>query len=203
MQDIHSILKKTDEIGSRLRFSSSERKTGAATLLDLSHEHAKSVVLLIDAKHYGSAFALLRPCIEAYIRGSWLLYCASDSEVDRFVNRDTQWPSLSKQMKGIEGYYDLPGSFRRYLGKSMGVLDALTHGLSSQIKKRYSDGHIEFQITEEEVYDLIWEASYTSVMSHIVMAGIAEDEDATQQLQRLLPELRTLRELIKDDDEPK
>lgn len=90
MLDIHSILKKTDRIGSRLSFKHSERNVGSATLFDLAHEHAKSIAILIDHKLFGSAYALLRPCIEAYIRGSWLLYCATDDEVTRFTSRDAR-----------------------------------------------------------------------------------------------------------------
>lgn len=70
MADIHLILRKTDQIGSRLSFKSTQRKLGAATLLDLSQEHAKSIALLIDSKLYGSAYALLRACRETYIRGT-------------------------------------------------------------------------------------------------------------------------------------
>jgi hypothetical protein len=199
--DIHSILRKTDVIGSRLSFKSTERKVGPAALFDLAHEHAKSIALLIDSKLYGSAYALLRACIEAYIRGSWLLHCATDEQVDRFTNRDAKWPSLSSQMNDLEGHHELPGAFNRYLGKTMGTLDALTHGLSIQIKWRFNESHIEFVMSDEDKYELAREISFISILAHVGMADISNDEKAVKELEAIFPELDTFNKLSKRDAE--
>jgi len=199
VQDIHSILRKTDPLGSRLSFKYTVRKGGAATLFDLAHEHAKSIALLIDHRLAGSAYALLRACIEAYIRGSWLLHCASDDQVKKFTSRDTKWPSLSSQMSDLEDHHDLPGAFDRYLGKTMGMLDALTHGLSTQMKWRFNDSHIEFVMTDNDKCELAKEISFISIMAHLGIADIAEDEDVVRELEEIFSELDAFNKRMQSD----
>jgi hypothetical protein len=189
--DIHLILRKTDKMGSHLSFKHTERNSGAASLFDLAHEHAKSIAILIDHKLFGSAYALLRPCIEAYIRGSWLLYCATDDEVTRFTSRDAKWPSLKQQMSELSKHHGLPKGFDRYLGKNMGVLDALTHGLSTQMKWRFNESRIEFVMTEENICELVREISFISIMAHLGIAEIAKNENVEKELEVIFSELNT------------
>ena len=54
-------------------------------LLQLVQEHHASIVILIQHQQYGSAFALLRPLYEAYVRGVWLAQVASDREFSREI----------------------------------------------------------------------------------------------------------------------
>ena len=65
---------------------SNERAIIVAGCLNLSLEHHKSIVLTTTAKFYGSAFALVRLQFEAYIRGVWLSYCATDQAIEKFKN---------------------------------------------------------------------------------------------------------------------
>ena len=57
-----------------------------AGCLNLSLEHHKSIVLTTTTEFYGSAFALVRLQFEAYIRGVWLSYCATDQAIEKFKN---------------------------------------------------------------------------------------------------------------------
>ena len=192
MNDIHAILKKMDAIGAGMSFSYDYRKGGAGALFDLAHEHAKSIAVLIDSKLTGSAFALLRPCIEAYVRGDWLLHCASYEQVELFTNRDSQWPSLSKQMYDLENYDQFSGSFKRYKGRAMGRLNALTHGLSSQIKMRFNGSYMESAITDTDIKELVWEISFISILSHLGIAEISEDQSVVSEIEQAFEELKTL-----------
>jgi hypothetical protein len=194
--DIHLILRKTDKMGSHLSFKHTERNSGAASLFDLAHEHAKSIAILIGHKLFGSAYALLRPCIEAYIRGSWLLYCATDDEVTRFTSRDAKWPSLKQQMSELSKHHVVPKGFDRYLGKTMGMLDALTHGLSTQMKWRFNESRIEFVITEENICELVREISFISIMAHLGIAEIAKNENVEKELAVIFSELNTFNTYI-------
>jgi len=51
---------------------------------NLAVEHYASILHLCDRGHLGSAFALLRVCREAYLRGSYLHYCAKEEEWKNF-----------------------------------------------------------------------------------------------------------------------
>lgn len=67
-----------------LHFPGDDRTRLSAGLLQLAQEHHASIVLLLQHQQYGSAFALLRPLYEAYVRGVWLARVASEREFSRF-----------------------------------------------------------------------------------------------------------------------
>ena len=62
-------------------------------LLHLGLTHHASIIRLIEEKHYASAFALLRPLIETFLRHHWVMHLASDAKVEGFSQGDD--PDLS------------------------------------------------------------------------------------------------------------
>ena len=173
-----------------MTFKHSERKSGSMALLDLAHEHAKSIAFLMEKKLYGSAYALLRPCIEGYFRGQWLFHCATDDQVTNFTSSDARWPKLSQQIKEVAEHQESPKTYERYLNKNLGVLDALTHGLSTQIKWRCNDNHIGFiRMSEEDTVELHNNIIFVSFMSILGMAEITQDNDAIEKLSVISDEI--------------
>jgi len=59
------------------------RARPAAAACELSLEHAQALRILLTHSAANAACALLRVQYEALLRGSWILYAASDVEVDR------------------------------------------------------------------------------------------------------------------------
>ena len=57
-------------------------------LFDISLEHAKSILILIENGKFGSAYALARPLVESFLRGAWIQNCATDAEVTRLSDKD-------------------------------------------------------------------------------------------------------------------
>ena len=76
-----------DRFVDRLSVPSNDRAIIVACFLNVAMEHHKAIVLTISASFHGSAFALVRVEFEAYIRGVWLSYCASDKQVERFKEK--------------------------------------------------------------------------------------------------------------------
>lgn len=73
---------------------SGDREAMAGALFDQVHEHYKAIRLLVENSFVGSAFSLLRPTFETFVRGVWLLHCASDKEVENFAKDKTSDKSL-------------------------------------------------------------------------------------------------------------
>ena len=71
-----------------LDIPSGDRQAMAAALFDQVHEHHKAIQLLLKSSLVGSAFSLVRPTLETFVRGVWLLRCASEEEVKNFT-KDT------------------------------------------------------------------------------------------------------------------
>lgn len=81
---------------------SEDRYRIAAGLFHLSMEHHGSIHLLIVNKHYGSAFALLRPQLEAFIRGAWFHHCANNKHIDEYKN-DREPPRINRRDRSYAG----------------------------------------------------------------------------------------------------
>ncbi len=63
------------------------RRNLAMRCLDIAYNRYRSIVLLVEHGHYGSAFALVRVFSEAYMKGVWLWNCASDGVIENFYQR--------------------------------------------------------------------------------------------------------------------
>ena len=63
------------------------RRNLAMRCLDIAYRRYRSIVLLVEHGHYGSAFALVRIFSEAYMKGIWLWNCASDEVIEKFPQR--------------------------------------------------------------------------------------------------------------------
>lgn len=77
------------------------RQRVAISLLQLSVDHHVSLRLLIDAEMLPSARALYRPQIEAYLRGLWAHLCASEAQLERFLQSGAL-PRLDDMLAALE-----------------------------------------------------------------------------------------------------
>lgn len=77
----------------------------AGACLGVALEHHKAIILLIKHRLYGSAFAMVRPLFESYVRGVWLHRCASDSDINLFTADKLNY-SFGKLIQDVE---TLPG----------------------------------------------------------------------------------------------
>jgi hypothetical protein len=64
---------------------SGDREVIVGPLFDQVHEHHQAIQLLLRSSLDGSAFSLFRSIFETYVRGVWLLRCASEEEVENFT----------------------------------------------------------------------------------------------------------------------
>ena len=64
----------------------SDRARVVAACYGIVQEHHHAIVILVGQRLNSAGFSLLRSAFEAYVRGSWLLYCASDCQVTQFLS---------------------------------------------------------------------------------------------------------------------
>lgn len=86
-----------------LSIPTNDRAIIVAACEDVALEHHKSIVLTTREQLHGSAFALIRIQFEAYIRGQWLHYCASDDELAKFKERDKLDKTFGQLIEDLEG----------------------------------------------------------------------------------------------------
>ena len=74
------------------QWPNSKRLQLASACWHVTIEHSMAIVELVHATLHGSALALVRSMYEAYLRGMWLMYAATDEEIDR-AGRDKVPPN--------------------------------------------------------------------------------------------------------------
>ena len=86
--------------GARLR--GDLRTRAAAICFGVAQEHHAALVTLLALATplSSSAFALGRPLFEAYVRGMWLAHCATDDQIDGYLQGKI--PDTASLISGIE-----------------------------------------------------------------------------------------------------
>lgn len=79
--------------GNRVRF--------AMATFGLALEHIFAIAQLYRMDMYASAFVLLRPTLEATIKGTWIHLCATDSQIDKYA-RGKELAPLKDLLKDLE-----------------------------------------------------------------------------------------------------
>jgi len=100
----------------------------------VAFEHHDAIIVLVDHNGYGSAFAPMRFFFEAYVRGMWLLECASDVELDRFQQEklDRTFGALIQDIEKLQGFSS--GVLSTAKKQKWGLLNSFTHSGFAQAK---------------------------------------------------------------------
>jgi hypothetical protein len=138
-----------------LEFKADKRSLLAAGCFDMAVEHQKAIVMLIANRLSGSALSLVRLHFESFVRGLWLQHCATDAQLDRFSN-DQQMEKFAVLLEAVEkqeGYRS--GVLSRAKLQSWKAMNSFAHTGIKQVSRRYYDGHIQGNYSEEELIEII------------------------------------------------
>jgi len=141
--------------------ASDERSAVAGALYDVANEHGKAICTLLEFPLYASAFALVRSLFETFIRGAWLLHCATDQEFETFKTKDKiELESKNKfpfgdMVKEVESKLDLPPTLSTIKNNSWKSLNSYTHGGLLQVTQRYDGRTVEPHHDLEQVDEVI------------------------------------------------
>jgi len=154
----------------------SNRSRIAAGLLHLSMEHHGAIHLLTINKHYGSAFALLRPQFESFIRGIWFQHCATDEQLELFIKNEEP-PRINSLLKDIEnapGYEE--GTLKKAKDEVWSALCGYTHGGYFQVAYRNTETEIAPDYDEEHIIGLLIMASNITLLTVVAFARLVNSE---------------------------
>lgn len=159
------------------------RLAGAAYGLALEHHRAMTV--LVEAMAYGSALTLIRPAVEGFARGYWLLYRANDAQLREFVvGRHS--PPLDRLLREIanEG---APGPQIGELQQLVQRLNALTHGAIEHLALRQSSSSVGPRYRAEDMAQGLDVATWVAKMAALDMVGgVADDAERATRMQQEL-----------------
>lgn len=99
----------------------------AFSCFDIVIEHHSSIVGLSDLKLYGSALALLRVQYEAFIRGLWLRYVATENDLSRF-KRDKIKPNFHELTVAVESARGIKSGLLSHIkDRQWAIFNSFTH----------------------------------------------------------------------------
>lgn len=148
----------------------------AGGCLDVALEHHKAVVLLIKYHLYGSAFAMVRPLFESYVRGVWLHRCASDSDINRFTadKLDSSFIKLIQDVEKLPGF-DC-GTLSSVKSAAWKAMHSYIHCGLLQVTRRNTESSIEPNYTEGEVLQVINNVNAFALFTAMAIAQLAGNE---------------------------
>lgn len=190
-ESLHDRLREIGETIPTTHFKGAVKDAYALALLDLAHEHAKSITLLAEKDLIASGWALFRSCIEAYVRGCWLAHFATERQVERIrIGKKDGWDSFVVMLRKLDQMNDVPNGYHtdRYKN-SFSLLSGLTHGGWPQLVKRISSGTLKYVPEKGEVKEAVMEAVFISCMANIRMAEIIGATDAVRKISVIMSEL--------------
>lgn len=187
MENFQLIIRDCNLLTIDVEFKQTPRNISAMSLFDLCHEHAESIDILCDLGRYASAAVLYRSCVEAYIRGSWVLHCAKEKEVSNTLHSNRKGKPLSTLVDELIRESQDYEFLTRYAKSSLkNILDSLSHGKSTQLAHRFDGKVLGFQNDPEVIELFLREACLFTLLSHASIAQIAQNEEMGARVNELI-----------------
>lgn len=132
-------------------------------------EHHDSILMLLKTeKNLGSAFALVRPLVEAGYRAQWMYTCVTDKQVEGIRDGQEPYPKFRIMADEIEAKYGT-NNFFGLMKDSWKSLSGYTHTGLEQLARRFDkNGAVIPSYSVEEINEAI-----NSTTAQIVSLGIA------------------------------
>jgi hypothetical protein len=127
-----------------------------AQLFDLAIEHHAGITQLLAGRIYASAFALVRPEFECFVRGAWLHYCATDDELGRFLDQDVITLTFGQLITAVEEKPEFPkGILSGVKDAGWNAMNGYTHGGIHQVSRRMQGEYIEPDFADDALLEVI------------------------------------------------
>lgn len=165
-----------------LSVPTNDRAVIVAACQDVALEHHKSIVLTTREQFHGSAFALIRLQFEAYVRGQWLRYCASDDELVTFKERDKLDKTFGELIGDVEGHEAFEeGVLSSIKRESWCAMNSFTHTGRLQVVRRLSATEIGSNYPEEEIVGTLDFADSMALLAALAILNVATGEEVDRE----------------------
>ena len=133
------------------KLSVSGRQDWGLALLRHSWDVADGTVVLLERDFPGPAWTLARPLLESFVRGIWVLHCASDSQVQNF--QKGRYPKLPKLLTAMEGHRTAKDHATWIRGNwdNMPIFHDFTHGGIEHVLRGITEDAIAIKYPEHEL----------------------------------------------------
>lgn len=168
-----------------------DRRRISQALFYLALEHYDSILVLLSNRLIGSAFALARPLLEAYVRGKWILCAATDTDIQNFLKGKVE-PSFQDLLDQIGNDPESGGAWLQKTKElNWKAFNDLTHGGIHQVIRRLTEEYIESNYPLEEQERLVVFAIEVSIGTATELFVFAERELLLEELETQANHLRS------------
>ena len=156
-------IKRANEFGDRIedlviakgQCPTGDRNTLLMAYWSLTFEFHRGVLCLLSHKFFGSAFALVRPIVEALVRAH-VVIMGSEEDL-RELREDEYRTNLATVGKEIDAsFYRTENFFENFLNGARNALHSYTHAGTLQLGRRFSGTDLVANYSEEEIIGAIW-----------------------------------------------
>jgi len=180
---LDEVLNKTQDIIDKTDLALTQKTTGveirdaiSASLVSIARQHYKTIFHSIKIHNqYNSAFALLRPIVDATYRAIWTMVASTDNQVEKIANGTKQFDSTQDLSKKIDRKEECDIFHNRYCDNSP-LLHGMTHAGIELIGRQMNEGHIEPNFEDNELIALLYEATNNYCMLLYYYGKYIDDE---------------------------
>ncbi|EHN68040.1 DUF6988 family protein [Aliivibrio fischeri] len=174
-----------------LKFTTNEPKIKAGSVLCVSAiDHCEASIELIKLKRISSSFALIRVAYEAFIRGSWLINCATAEQAERFINHG-EIKNGSKNIytrdlvKMIDDKVEFNGLLTNKHDEYWTILNSFTHSGEVPLAYGFDGSSVKSCYTEEQIDEMVHVVTFVSTFSFMALLDICDNKDALELVEKL------------------
>ncbi|EHR70792.1 hypothetical protein BurJ1DRAFT_1945 [Burkholderiales bacterium JOSHI_001] len=127
-----------------LRLKVDARRRVALACFAIAQQHHSAILILMDrpAPLHATAFALLRPLMEATLRGEWVLHCASDEQVTNFALGGRSQMDMASVIRALEKLHPESEAHRILYQDNWKIFSAYTHTYEHQVQHWLADAEV-------------------------------------------------------------
>ena len=162
MDDLKTEIGKAHEFRSRVgalisgEYDDRTRTTLLIAFTDQIFEHHQAILLLIEQQLTGSAFALVRSLIEAFLKLQWAVACATDQQIEKIATKQKfDFPGTENMVTQIDEKLKTNGFFLDFKKNAWNAMNSYTHTGLLQLSRRFSGTRVEPQYNQQECIEVV------------------------------------------------
>ena len=177
----------------RATFTIHERKDGGICLLQHSLDVSDAIIILLQGPLPGPAWTLARPLLESFVRGVWILHCASDEQVEKFYKgKVSKFPKLLKAMDNHDEA-KLHAAWIRAQMANEDIFHDFTHGGIEHVIRRITENE------EKTLSNTVVQPNYPEhELKYLVRLGTEVNIRVGCELLPLMSDSKAVREAVRE-----
>jgi hypothetical protein len=164
-----------NDLSNKVEMIATDRHRIVGAAFGISTDHHAAIVVLMRHTLYSSSFALLRVLFEAYLRGLWLKYCASDEHALRVFHGEEPPKTIVAEIEATETFSH--GVLSNIKNKTWRAMCAYTQTGGLQLQRWQSDSAIEPTFDEGELEECLNAAELFGAMACLELVQMSKDGD--------------------------